>query len=193
MAGQGVYSSSIDFRLPKAPPAVANLEDASSAITSIFSTLNIMAQAFTNILGVGHQETATWPQLSGSDATLGNSSSNKFYAKTMDDLTFGELISLVDNAGIAGIMAANAASHPCHGFCSTEGGATAGSTCEVTLLEGLAPVATGGLTIGHRYFLAVGGGFSPAPAVGAGQIEQFLGIAVTTSSVILNVSNWIQH
>lgn len=106
----------------------------------------------------------------------------RLYAEATEAITYGQLVNILDTAGVPQIQLADAttSAKPCHGICNTLGTCAIGATIEVAL-PGCYVTSIGGMTCGRRYFLSAafpGGATSTAPAV-AGNIVQPVGFALT--------------
>ena len=72
-------------------------------------------------------------------------------------------------------------------------GIVSGDYGEVTLMQGLSQ-AHSGLTIGSRYYLSTTpGALTTTAPVAVGNIEQFVGIALSDNLLYFNSGTWIQH
>jgi hypothetical protein len=151
--------------------------------------------AFHNYAGVGQQLQSLWPALVPSQ-TLHLSSNTRWYGPCSENIGFGAAINLFDNAGVLTARNANATNNtkPAHGFCTVTGGILAGASLEAILFRGL---LTGfvGLTRGARYFLSTSNGQVTAVApVAAGNIEQAVGLALDTTTLLYDFNLWfLQH
>lgn len=198
---QGSYSAPLDFRIGQVPPPKLNDPDSKVQQTGIIAALNDIyffasqvIRAFVDYCGIGPQLASNWSAFAGNPVTLLSGNLNRLYVTAEEDVLFGAAISLHSLTGSLTIRNADATdnSRPCDGFCSTPNGILSGAVGEVQLHSGVAFV--GGLTIGARYYLsAVAGNYSATPAVGAGNIEQYLGVAITPTQLAFNSQYWIQH
>lgn len=119
---------------------------------------------------------------------------NEVTALASENIAFGAAVSFHDVAGTINVRNANATNNtrPAQGFCSEPAGITTGNSGAAIVGVGAIPI--GGLTIGDSYYLSTTDGLiAPTPAVAAGNIEQFLGFAVATTSLYFNISSWRQH
>lgn len=197
-AGGGRYNSPIDFRISQTePPGLtgANSEQqVAFAISDLYNFSSQVIRTFIDYCGIGPQLSADWSLFAGKSQTLLSGNLNRLYVTASEDIVFGEAISLFDNAGILNVRLANATDNtkPADGFCSSPSGIAIATVGEVILSKGRAFVA--GVALGTRYFLSTTpGNYSTAPAVGAGNIEQYLGIGIEDNYLFFNSHYWIQH
>ncbi len=120
---------------------------------------------------------------------------HRFYTQAEENIPQGAAINLFASIGVLFVRNANATDNtkPCDGFCSQQGGIAAGSVGEVVLGDGM-NLSVSGLTVGARYFLdTTNGNYTLTPPVAAGNLEQYLGIAVTTTALRFWTGQQIQH
>lgn len=185
----GVISSPVDFRIGPNPP-----EKTADAIAELYSAMQEVIQTFVNFCGIGQQPFQFWTQLAGSSATVLSGNLGRIYVKAGENISFGAMVNLFSSAGVLTARNANATNNtkPMDGFCTTVGGILSGAVGEVTLSTGIASIA--GLVLGTRYYLDVNNGLVTAVApVAAGNIEQYLGIALEATKLYVNAGYWIQH
>lgn len=189
------YSSPVDFRIPQTPS-----DELPSAVKGTFNELygavQQIIQTFTQYCGIGQQPGQFWDQLASQDITSTVLSGNlrRLYITAFEDLPYGAVVCIFDDTGTLKARLANATDNtkPVDGFCSTVGGILAATVGEIQLSTGVIPVS--GLTLGARYFLSTTDGLITDTApVAAGNIEQYLGVALTTGALYLNAGYWIQH
>lgn len=187
------YNAPINFFIPQQPP-VGIPEELKPAFQTLYNALQQIILALVNNCGIGPQNTIDWPQLAGLPTTLLFGNMGRFYVTASENIQQGAMVNLYNNAGSINVRNANATNNtkPAHGFCSTAGGILAGAVGEVTLLQGVATIT--GLTVGTRYYLSTTNGLvtNVAP-VAAGNIEQYIGIAITGNTLLTNIGYWIQH
>ena len=130
------------------------------------------------------------------DQTLLEHQLNRLYVQATETILNGAMVNLYLNGSTLGARNANATNNtkPAHAFCSTSGGAVAGSYCEVIALRGVCTNISG-LTIGQRYFLSTTNGLiSTTEAVAAGNIGQFIGVALAANILLVDInSQFNQH
>lgn len=189
------YNSPIDFRLGQTVLDEANIADGSRpAFNELYSFGFQVIRAFIDYAGIGSQNFNQWGLLAGNPKTLLAGNLNRLYVTASESISQGAAISLFNNGGALGVRNANATNNTkiCDGFCSSSGGISAGGVGEVILNSGLTFI--GGLTIGQRYWLSTANGIiTNVPPVAAGNVEQYLGIAISTTAFSFNLSNWFQH
>lgn len=116
-----------------------------------------------------------------------------------ETVVYGAMVQLYSAAGVLTARNANssntgssAAVQPIHCFCNMPAGVSAGNAGFVQftgVAQGLS-----GLTIGSPYWLkAANGQVQTAPDTTAGHIEQFAGIALSSTTLAFKAASWIQH
>jgi hypothetical protein len=187
------YSSPVNFFISQSPPEEVP-DDTKSAFAEVYNAIQNIIQALVNQAGIGPQPGPNWAQLAGTSITLLSGNLTRFYAIATESISFGAMISIVNVGGIAQVRNANATNNTriADGFCSTVGGIAAGTVGEVQLATGVTSFS--GLTPGTRYFLGtVNGLVSAAPATAAGNVEQFIGVAIDSTHLFVNLGSWVQH
>lgn len=191
-----VYSLPLSEQLASSPPPNDASASVKTILSSIFSQFTLVKTLFVRYCGVSNMPVAMWPQLSGVANTLKSGNLSRLYVQASENIAYGNLISLWLNAGILQVRNAKAdvAGKFCDGFCSTPGGITSGTVGELMLRRGLISNLSG-LTIGQRYWLSatVLGGFQNTAPVAAGNVEQYLGMAMSTTELYIDTNYWIQH
>lgn len=106
-----------------------------------------------------------------------------------ENLGAGDYVNIFDNGGVpTARLADNSNGRDAHGFVKTA--VTASSNASV-YFEG-ANDALSGLTIGSRYYLDTAGGVTSTPPVApAASVSQFLGIAVSATSINTDIDDCI--
>lgn len=187
------YATPTNLQLPRQPPQGIPPE-LMGVFTEVYNVLNNLASALTKDCGAGSRNPAQWDALAGSATTILANNMSRLYVRAGEDLSYGDIISLFDAAGVLVARKANAtdSSKPADGFCSVPQGIVTGVAGEVILSHGVLPAS--GLTIAQRYFLSTVDGFmTPVPPTAAGNIEQYLGVAISSTALYFNSSYWIQH
>lgn len=187
------FSAPVDFRLAQTAPD--NVADAATkaALDDIYNSMQQIFRTFVDNCGIGSQPSNLWVQLAGGYSTLLINNMNRFYAKCAEPITQGAAVNLLNVSGTLQARNANATNNtkPCRGFSNGPTAAT-GEIIEVILAQGIASI--NGLTPGNNYYLSTSDGqLAAGPAVGAGNIEQYVGFAVTSTILLFNVGYWIQH
>lgn len=197
MAQPVVYSLPISGIAPSnCPPVEDAVPKVKSVLDTIFQTLLQYKAIFVRYCGVTSMPVAMWEQLAGSPSTLVAGNLTRFYTIASEAIPYGAMVNLFLNAGQLEARKASAtvAGKECDGYCSTPSGAPVGEVSEFILRRGLVTL-TGPLTVGQRYWLSatVPGGIQTTKPVAAGNVEQYLGMAITTTSFYLDSNSWIQH
>lgn len=109
-------------------------------------------------------------------------------------ILLGAPVNLFNSGGVLTIRNADSAvsSRPCHGFCVQLSGIAAGGQGSIDC--GIRVIQTSQtLVIGQNYWLAPGGGLQTTPDTAAGHLEQYLGVALSPTQLLVKSSNWVQH
>lgn len=189
------FSSSTNFRLGLQPPN--ELDPAiKEAVAPLYAAIQQVFFEFVNNCGTDQRQASDWQALAQQTPTTTLISGNlrRFYVQASENIAFGALVNLFSNAGVLSARNANSSTgKQADGFCTTAAGITASGFGEVTLSTGVASV--NGLIPGTRYYLSATSGLvQAAPDTTAGHLEQYIGIAITTSSLYVNMSPAaIQH
>lgn len=162
--------------------------------SDLYNAIFQLQLAFVDFAGIAPQDSDLWSQLLPGQTILAQNA-NRLYVKASELLATGAMVNCHNVAGVLNVRNANATDNtkPCHGYCNVIGGAPAGTFTEIILFHGLCTLFSG-LTPGSAYYLSiVGGGIQlPAP-VAAGNVEQFLGIALDANSFMFQSHYRIQH
>ena len=187
------YSSPVDFRISTSPPGTIPPE-LTPVFNELYLSIHQIILTVTNNCGVGPQIPSQWEVIKGDSFTLQAGNLNRFYVEASELIPYGAAINLWNNGGILMAQNANATTHtkPCQGFCSTIGGIAVGTAGEVILNAGIARLS--GLTLGANYYLSgTNGLLTTVPLTGAGNIEQFCGVAIDSTHLSFNLGYWINH
>lgn len=194
MSSSLAYANPTQLQIPRhfdgvdMPPELRQLgNELLNYINNVVFSLNADA-------GVGRRVPTQWALLEGSPTTILASNHNRLYVKAGEALAYGDIINLYNNAGVLTARKADATTNakPADGFNNTPAALAIGEVGEFILAHGLLPAS--GLTIGQRYFLSTTPGvMATTPAVAAGNIEQYLGVALSSEALFFNSSYWIQH
>jgi len=187
------YSSPIDFRIPGSVPGTIDAP-IKNALEDIYTSLNIVARTLVNYAGIGPQVYSTWINLNGSTRTLLSGNLNRFYCTAGEVIPYGAVVSAVNIAGAIQMFLADATDNtlPAIGFCNTLAGVNIGDVAEFILNAGV--LVTSGLTPGAAYWLdTAAGNLTTVRPVAAGNIEQFVGIALSDTELNFNCAGYIQH
>ena len=147
-----------------------------------------------NFCGIASQPKTLWSQLTAAQSILAQNA-HRTYLQATETITTGAIVNVFNSGGKAKCRNANATNNtkPAHGFCNVVGGGVNGDFLEIILFKGLNTLFSG-LTPGQEYWLSIVDGVvtSVAP-VAAGNIEQFLGVALDANSLFFNSHYRIQH
>lgn len=189
------YNSPVDFRLSQSVISESQIDPGSrAAFEELYSFGFQVIRAFVDFCGIGSQNFANWSLLAGNSKTLLAGNLNRLYVIASENISQGAAITLFNNAGVLNVRNANATNNTkiCDGFCTSPGGILATAPGEVVLNNGI--IFIGGLTIGQRYWLSTTNGLIVnTPPVAAGNVEQYLGIAISATAFSFNMGNWFQH
>lgn len=190
------YNSPVAFFIPQTPPEDISQEHPAvqQGFGELYNAMQQVISTFINNCGIGPQPQPEWAALAGSPTTILSGNLRRLYVVASEALPNGAIINLFNSAGVLAARNANATDNtkPADGFCSTPGGIAAGAAGEVQLSTGI--VSINGLTIGTRYFLSITNGLVTATKpVAAGNIEQYVGIAIDSTHLYLDTNYWIQH
>lgn len=191
--GSGSYTSE-NLVIPYVTP--------SNVPSSLYPFINPIYIAFQNIIqtliyycGISPRP-ANMIFSSNNDPTaiLANNT-HRFYTQATENISAGAAINLTAVDSILQVRNANATDNtkPCDGFCSQSGGILVGQVGEVILGDGCNSNLQG-LVAGSRYYLDVNSGnYTATPPTAAGNLQQSLGIALTTTSLRFWTGSQIQH
>lgn len=179
----------LDYKPPDhLPPEIRN------ALEPLYNAFHQILAGIQSYVAPLQWDQELWDQLLPTQTIFPNFH-NRLYLKAAETILFGAAINVFASGGVLKVRNANAtdSTKPAHGFCSTSGGLLAGVTGEVILGHGLL-TTVGAFTLGTNYWLnTVDGQYINIPPVVAGNIEQFLGVALNANDLFFNCSGWIQH
>lgn len=187
------FTAPVDFRLSNNPPDGIADPNARAAIEELYNALQQVLSTLVDNCGIGPQSFQLWQLLEGNPSSLLSQNMHRLYVPATEAIITGAAIHLVNVAGSLKVENANATNNtkPCDGFANSAS-TLAGDDIEVILHSGVASI--NGLTVGAKYYLSTTNGLvSNAPAVAAGNLEQYLGIAITTTRLFFTSHYWIQH
>ena len=182
-----------EFYFSSIPPASAPL-DTQMAFTDVYNALTRLQTVLVNKCGIGPQNYNNWSVLDNSTRFMQAGNLNRFYAQASEAIAYGAAVNLFLSGGKLKARNANATNNtkPARGFCSVAAGLALNDYGEFILLSGTATIA--GLNAGQNYFLSTTNGLVVnTPPVAAGNIEQFLGVALSSTVLAFNLNYWIQH
>lgn len=184
-------NSPINLRLDQAPPDYLPPE-LQNALAPLYNAFQQLLSAFQTYVGVSQWDQDIWSQLDPSQ-TIFPQFPNRLYVKATEAIALGAPVSLLLSGGSLQVRNANATdgTKPAHGYATA---AIAGGVLgEVILGHGLL-IAPGAFVTGTNYYLAiVSGTYTAVPPVAAGNIEQFLGVALSANELFFNCGSWIRH
>lgn len=188
------YQSPINFNIPQVPPSGIKDPQVAAALQQTYMALQQVIFAFTNYCGVGPQPAASWKSLNGVTSTLLRNNMNRFYSYATEAIVYGAVVNIY--AFSAGVAVRNAVStdhlHWADGFCNVAGGLTSGSYGEFILKQGVIPV--NGAIPGSRYWLtSAAGNINTSPSTAAGFLEQYIGIALSSATILMDIAPGINH
>lgn len=186
------YNAPTDFRIQQTPPDEIPTEY-KAAFNQIYSSIQQLILTLVTNCGIGPRDFSQWAALSGNPITLLASNLNRLYVTVAETIPYGAAINLYNSGGLTG-RKANATNNtkPAHGFCSTPGGIAIGASGEMILHVGTIQIA--GLTPGASYYLSTTDGLiTNSPPVAAGNIEEYVGVAVSSTVLAFNTGAWLQH
>lgn len=188
-------NSIINLGLPSVTPDSFSDPQVKAAVELFLNGMNNLLREIERFTGMTQKDISLWSTVVPTDTLLAHNL-RRLYVTAFENLILGDVINLFNDAGTLKARKANAAAglvKPADGFCSTTAGILAGSRGEVILYSGITIIT--GVSRGDRLFLSTSPGQATLVApVGAGQLEQFLGIGVDTNIVFMNIAGkYLQH
>lgn len=184
------YNSPTDFRIQQLTPEDVPPEFR-AAFSQIYGAIQQIIFAMVNNAGIGPRNSGQWSDLAGTAATLLSGNLNRLYIEAAENIAYGAAVNVYNSAGVIVGRNANAtdSSKPCHGFCTLVGGIVAGTVGEIQIGSGVAAISS--LTPGTAYFLSTTNGLLSAfPPNTVGNIAQYVGFAVTSTTLAFNIDYW---
>ena len=160
----------------------------------LYSAVFQLQNAFVNLCGIATQPKTLWSQLTAAQTVFAQNM-DRTYLQATETIAAGAIVNVFGSGGKAKCRNANATDNtkPAHGYCNVVGGGVNADFLEIILFKGLCTLFSG-LTPGQEYWLAIANGQVTAVApVAAGNIEQFLGVALDANSLFFNSHYRIQH
>jgi len=180
--------------LPYVMPA--NVPDALVPIIKpIYLALQNIVQAFINYCGVAPRTAGQILSSNADPSAILANNTHRFYLQAIENINQGSAINLFASAGSLFVQNANATDNTkqCDGFCSQPNGIVAGGIGEVILSDGVNSYLTG-LVTGSRYYLSTtSGNYTTIPPTASGNLQQSLGIAISSTVLRFWTGNQIQH
>lgn len=190
------YLSPVDFRISQFPPDLPNGANGGTAsIEELYNFAQQVIHAFIDNCGIASQQQILWPQIAlVPSQTIKSGNLNRLYVLASENILAFGAVNIWNDSGTLKVRNAHAdvTGFYCDGFMTINTGVISGEYCEVTLHCGVAQFS--GLVGGARYYLSTSPGLvAPFPALGAGQVEQYVGIALDATHLAFNCHYWIQH
>lgn len=184
------FTAPVDFRLSQDPPD--NLDpEVKAAFVEIYNSLQQIFDTFVTYCGIGPQGYELWSELAGTTSTLLAGNLNRLYVKTDEAIQVGAAVAFKNVGGELRVINANATNDTkvCRGFSAGPVANAANQFIEVIIHSG--KVAISGLTPGTSYYLSLSDGQiqSTAPTT-PGNIEQYVGFAVTSTVLAFNINSF---
>lgn len=196
MADIDTYRIPVDFRIGRHP---ANVEgkNAQANFNDIYDFAFAVISTFVRYCGIGTIDPASWGNLASDPTlTLYSGNVNKLYAKCGQAFNAGQLITLTNVAGV--LTAVQAQGNSALGAVARADGFTTaafnnGDIGEFIIQSGINKYRVGATIIGQRYYLGGSGNFATAPLTAAGNLEQYAGVGVSTTAILVNLGTPVQH
>lgn len=187
------FSSPIDYRIGNTAPVIRNIQDATFAVEELYDFSLAVIRGLVKYAGIGEYLTTQWPLLAARpDQLVFSGNLNKIYMKCLVAITPGRYVNFLASGGIIQAQLADSTVPlPADGW--STGNYAAGDTGEFIWSVGNNTSRTVVNVLGQRYWLGVGGLIRTTPDTAAGHIEQYLGIAISTTGLLTNISAAIQH
>lgn len=165
---------------------------------SVYSAIHNLERLLSIYAGVDPEPEDVWGQLTPDDSLFAGNL-NRWYVKANENLIFGQVVSPIVSGGELQVRLANATNNT-RWACgivtapTDAAGVLAGEFCEVMVGSALI-TGISGLVAGTRYWLnTVNGQVAAAAAVAAGNIEQYVGWALSSTRLLMSINgNYIQH
>jgi hypothetical protein len=160
----------------------------------LYAELSIIYRAIRNLLdgvskltGIDSTAQEEWA-LTPESSTILTGNATKMYPVASELVSIGQLVNLFDNAGTLGarLASANSATTVAHGIAASPAGP--GGRFEMQYLRSYV-ASIGGMVPGTLYYLSTtAGAIQNLPPLAAGTIQQPVGVAVTSSGLLLDIS-----
>jgi hypothetical protein len=188
-----IPQSKIQLGLPQLPDGVP--KELYFQFATLYTAMQSLAAAVSLYAGVDPQPQDVWSQLA-LDSTIFDGNLARWYVKANEAINFGQAVSpVIGGDGTLQVRLANATDNTrfCCGFSNTVGTTPIGSFLEVLPRGYITGVS--GMNAGQRYFLSTTSGvITNAAPVAAGNIEQVLGWAMSSTRLFANPNSaFIQH
>lgn len=189
-------NSVINLNVPAVAPDGFDDPQVKGAVEMFLAGFNNLLREMERYGGFTQKDITLWSSLLPSD-TLLRHQVGRLYVTASEAIGFGDFVNLHNTAGVLNVRKANGASgavKKARGFCTTVGGIAIGAKGEVILSQGLLVIS--GVNPGDDVYLSATPGQATLVALtGAGQLEQYLGTAVATNLVYIDITmgQYIQH
>lgn len=152
----------------------------------VYRALFNLQRGISQYTGIDAPDSSTWSSLTFADTVL-SGNLTRLYVPASVAISRGQVVNLHNNAGVlnARLAQATSAATMAHGIANSA--AAAGQIVEINWLRGTLD-SVGGLVIGTLYWLSTVAGAiqNVAPSV-AGQIQQPIGLAGGTSTLLMDI------
>jgi hypothetical protein len=193
MAGSSVQlNSPLSISITQDPVGIP--KELQSYFSDLYNAIYQLQLALVNYVGIAAQPNDLWSSLLASQ-TIFAQNSHRVYLQATETIIAGAVVNVFNSGGVAKCRNANATNNtkPAHGYCNVIGGGIANDFLEIIMFEGLCTLFAG-LTPGQEYWLStVSGAVQNAAPVAAGNIEQFVGVALDSTSLFFHSHYRIQH
>ena len=193
--GSQNYTSPVNLAIPYTmPPSVPDA--LKGVIKPLYIAFQNLIQTMINACGIAPRAPGQLLTLNGDPSTILTNNMHRFYIQASEAISYGSLITFVANLGtlqVKNALATSAATRA-DGFCSQPGGIQVGQTGEVIIHDGVI-FGVSGLTTGSRYYLSpdVPGHITAVAPTVVGDIEQYVGIALTSTDFKFWSGHVVQH
>lgn len=161
----------------------------------LYNAVHNLGRQLAQFAGVDQYDPSLWSQLTPDDSIY-DGNLNRWYVKADEPIAFGQVVSPFVTAGELRVRLANATNNTrwACGISSTLDLVNPGSYLEVIVGHGIIS-GISGMIAGQRYWLStVNGAIANGPAVAAGNIEQYVGWALSPTRLLMSINgNFIQH
>jgi hypothetical protein len=189
---QGALNSPLSIAITQDPIGLP--KELQAPLQDVYNAIQQLQLAFVNFCGIASQNKTLWSQLTASQ-TIFAQNVHRSYLQATETIATAAIVNVFNSGGVAKVRNANATDNtkPAHGYCNVVGGGITGDYLEIILFEGLC-ILFSGLIPGQNYWLSTTNGIITTSApVAAGNIEQYLGIALDSTSFMFHSHYRIQH
>lgn len=153
---------------------------------SLHRAIQNLLRGVSRYCGIDAPAQEYWSQTTFQE-TLLSGNLTRMYVPASAAIARGQVVNLHDNAGVlnARLAVATSAATMAHGIANTD--AAIGQICEINWLRGTLD-SVGGMTVGTLYWLStVAGGIQNAAPAVPGQIQQPIGLALATATLLMDI------